>query len=280
MSDGQNESGDRFTIEEPAPYREKSGMSGCLKGCLIVAAIIMVLIVVVGVWVMRNMKGWAADVTSHVVNVVVDESDLPEQEKVEIKDQVSRLTEAFRGGELSFEEVGTVIEQIMKSPLMPSIVVAGIDRKYLQSSGLSDDEKEDGRTEINRFVTGMIEEKIGEDDFQSAMRMIAVEQPNGQWQMRDSVSDDELRELIEFLKQKSDAAEIPAEVEQVDPSDEMKRIIDEALGVAPPFEEEDSQPEFEIPLDDDAAPPDIDDRASTKEDSSPDDVIEQKGQLQ
>ncbi len=243
MPDDQYEASDRFEIEEPEAYREKSGMSGCLKGCLIASAIMLVLVIVVGIWVARNVKGWTADITSQVVNVVIDESDLPDQEKVEIKDQVARLTDAFREGDLSFEQAGKVVEDIMKSPLMPSIVVAGIERKYFEDSGLTEEEKEAGRTALNRFVTGMIEEKIGEQEFEAAMSKIAVKQPDGQWQMRDSVSDEELRGLIDFLKEKADAAEIPAEVQQVDPSDEMKRIIDAALDDSLPAEEDPSQEE-------------------------------------
>lgn len=225
-------SNDRFEVEADQPYREKSGMSGCLKGCLIVGGILLLLVAAVVIWLAMSWKGLVAGGASQIVDAAIDQSDLPEQEKVEVKAQVARVAEAFESGELPLDKAGEVITQIMQSPVMPSIIVAGIEAKYFDSSGLSDDEKEAGRVALNRFVSGMLEEKIGEEDFEEAMSKIADKQPNGQWQMRDSVTDDELRELVQLVKEKADAAEIPEEIEEVDPSDEMKQIIDSVLGDA------------------------------------------------
>ena len=225
-------SSDRFDIEEPQVERQSSALSGCMKGCLIVGVILLILAAVAVFYVMNNWRGWAADLGSQVVDLVIDESDLPEQEKVEIKEQVSRVVEAFRSGELSGEKLGVVMEEIVESPLFPSIAVAGIERRFFDSSGLTDEEKEAGRVEVKRFVRGMIDKKIPEAAFEEVMPKIADKKPNDQWELKNSVSDEELRDLIQLMKDKADAAEIPAEVDEVDPSDEMKRIIDAALGEA------------------------------------------------
>jgi len=221
---------DRFVIEEEQPYREKSKLAGCLKGCLIAGGVLFVVLLLFGFWVSKNWQRWAADLGSEVLNQIIDESDLPDLEKDEVKEQVERLADAVRNGDLTGDQLGQVMQQILESPLITSFVVAGIEKKYIEPSGLEDEEKAAGRVALRRFVRGLISQKISEEDLEEAMSTIATKQPNGEWEMPDSATDDQLRALIQLVKEKTDAAEIPDEVEEVDPSDEMRRIIDLALG--------------------------------------------------
>ena len=221
---------ERFEVEPEQPYREKSKSGGCLKGCLIAAVVFLVAILLLGIWVSNNWQRWAADLASEVLNQMIDDSELPGPEKVEVKEQVARLTDGFRDGNISGDQLGTIMELILDSPLFTSVIVASIEKKYIEPSGLEDAEKEEGRVALRRFVRGMISHKISEDDFEEAMSKIADKQPDDEWQMRESVTDEQLRELIQLVKENSDAAEIPAEVEEVDHSEEIRRIIDTVLG--------------------------------------------------
>ena len=58
-----------------------------------------------------------------------------------------------------------------------------------------------------------------------------AEREGDNWKLRDHVTDDELRALIADAKAEADAVDIEAEPDVVDPSEEFKRIVDEALGV-------------------------------------------------
>ena len=224
---------DRFYIdpEEEAPYKEKSTAAGCLKGCLIVFGVVFVVLLLLTWWVSRNWQRWAADMGADVLNEVVDQSEMPDEEKAEVKVEITRLADAFGEGQISGEQLATAIEQLVESPLFTSIIVSSVEHKYLEPSGLDDEEKTAGRVALRRFVRGMVDKKIAEADFEQAFKMIAEEKGNGEWELRESITDDELRQLIALVEQKSDAAEIPAEVEEVDISDEMRRIVDETLGV-------------------------------------------------
>jgi hypothetical protein len=61
------------------------------------------------------------------------------------------------------------------------------------------------------------------------MEHIADRQGGGGWQMRQQVSDADLRAFFEAAKSAADTAQIPAEPEDFDPSDEIKKLIDEAM---------------------------------------------------
>src|SRR6187200_399241 len=121
-----------FQIEEPR--RKRSFWQTCLIGCLGVFAVMLVLAVVGGIWINRHWRGWFADFGSRAINQGIDSSDMPPQEKVEIKVQVERVAKAFREGEISNEQASAIFEKLVKSPLMPSFVVMAVERKYFDRS--------------------------------------------------------------------------------------------------------------------------------------------------
>lgn len=209
--------------------RGRSKWTSCLIGCLGVLAVLIVLAAIAGIWIGRNWRGLFADVGSQAVNQVIDSSELPPQEKVEVKAQVERVAKGFRNGEISSKQAAAIMEKLTKSPLMPSLVVAAVEKTYFDRSGLSNEEKAQGRQSLTRFARGAIDGKIDQKAIDGVMAHVADRRPNGQWQLRSQVSDAELRAALADAKSQADAAGIPAEPEKFDPSDEVKRIIDEAL---------------------------------------------------
>lgn len=128
-----------------------------------------------------------------MINQVIDSSDLPPQEKVEVKVQVERVAKAFGEGQISNEQASAIFQKLMKSPLMPMIVVMTVERTYFDHSKLSDAEKAEGRKSLQRFARGAVDEKIDEKGIDAVMAHVADRKPDGQWQLRSTVSDDELR---------------------------------------------------------------------------------------
>jgi hypothetical protein len=211
-----------------APLR-RSKWTTCLFGCLAVLALLVILGVIAGVWFSRHWRGWFADFGAQAINQGIETSDLPQQEKAEVKAQVDRVAKGFREGKISPEQMSAVVQKLTQSPLMPSLVVAAVDKRYFDQSGLSNDEKAEGRKALNRFARGMIDGKINQQGLDTVMSHVADRQPDGKWRLRAQVSDQELRAAISAAKAQADAAGIPNELPNVDPSDEVKRIIDESL---------------------------------------------------
>jgi hypothetical protein len=81
-------------------------------------------------------------------------------------------------------------------------------------------------------MRGAIDEKISQADVKKAMAPVSTEKPDGNLELKESVTDDELKAFLATAKAEADAAEIPAQVEAVDPSDEFKRLVDQTLGAA------------------------------------------------
>ena len=222
-------SSDRFEIDPGYPERERSGWQNCLIGCLVVAGIFAILMAGFAWWIANNWRGWVADAGTEVFSSVVDASELPNEEKLEVKEQILRLGEAFRENKVPPERVGMILEGFFESPLFTSSVVTAIERKYFDKSELTDEEKAQGSKDLRRFVRGMVKKSIKQEDLEEALQHIATKLQDGNWEFRQDVSDEQLRALLKTIKEKADVAEIPEEVEEIDPSEELRRIIDAAL---------------------------------------------------
>jgi hypothetical protein len=211
------------------PPRPRSAWKTCLIGCLGVLAVFILLAVIAGFWIGRHWRGWFADIGTDAVNHMIDTSDLPPQEKGEVKEQVARVEKAIRDKQISMQQFGLIIEKLTRSPLMPSLVVVTVGNRYFDRSGLSNDEKAAGRKTLKRFASGIVDHNIDEEGIDAVMKHVADRKPDNSWELRRRVSDAELRAALTEAKARADEAGVPDDPPEIDPSDEVKRIIDEAL---------------------------------------------------
>ncbi|TWU25641.1 hypothetical protein [Bythopirellula polymerisocia] len=222
--------GERFEIEPEESYREPRKGSGCLRGCLIVLAIFVALAVIFGVVASFKWRGWVASVATIAIEQSLDASNLPAQEKIEVQQELNRVIDAFQAKQISGPQLEEIMTALVESPLLNTLVVSVIEAQYLDKSGLDAEEIAAGQMTLRRFVSGVLEDKIKEEDIDGVMSHIATRQPDGTWVFREQVSDEDLRAMLAAAKADADAAEIPEDVEEVDPSEEVRRIVDGVLG--------------------------------------------------
>ena len=218
---------DLFEVE-PAP-RERRGWGGCLGGCLVGFVISMLLMVLAGWWVASNWKNWLVAGGTQALEAAIEASELPAEEKAELNAELKRLRDGFNEGEISDMQMVQVAETLVQSPLMRIIIVSAVEKHYVVNSGLDDEEKAKAKISLQRFASGIMSREIGQSDLDEVLEHIADRDAGGNLVIRESVTDEELRAFLAAVKEKADDAEIPEEIEPVDPSDELKKIIDNAL---------------------------------------------------
>jgi hypothetical protein len=233
---------DRNQQEPPAP---RNWMKGCLLGCLATVVVLLLIGTVATIWISRNWRTWFSAGATQAVNQAIDSSELPAEEKNQIKVEVDRFFVAFREGRVSMEQFGRLVQEFAESPLVATLVASAVETKYLNNSGLSDQEKADAKVTLQRFIRGSIDEKIDKSQIEAAMAHVATKQGD-QWRLRENVTDAELRAFLVDAKKAADEAQIPEQPQEFDPSDEVKRIIDEAMmePAAPAIE---MPPPMEVP---------------------------------
>jgi hypothetical protein len=212
--------------------KKRSPWFGCLIGCLVVLGLGVVLAVLAGVWVSRNWKGMAASGMSMAVNQEVDMSQLPQEEKAQVKVEFDRFFDAMGAPDASMEEMGQLMmkaQEFMEGSLLDAVVVSAAEPQLIDKSGLSDDEKAEARTTLHRLLRGSLDNDIPASDAEAALTNIANERPNNQWQLQSSVSDEKLRAFLTAAKKAADDANVPEQPGPFDPSDAVKKAVDAAL---------------------------------------------------
>lgn len=220
---------------------KRNNWTGCLIGCLIAFGVCVVLCAGVGFWTYSNMSTWIASMARQGVEAALEEANLPPEEEAAILEQFDRVVGAYQEGEVSMEDVGNIMENITKSDITGLITLQAIETKYLNSSGLSGEEKEEAKRTIMRVVRGAIEEKLEEEEIKKLTKHFLTESDSSAEALpedmtdiqpdtwKQSLTDDELRTLLSDAKELADSKEIPDEDYEVRISDILREAIDEVL---------------------------------------------------
>jgi hypothetical protein len=220
------------------PVERKSGWKSCLTGCLIVCVILAVIAILIGVWIRSNWRDIASSFGTTVMAEVINSAQLPQGEKQQIMVEVERVAQAIRENTISGKQFEILVNQLTVSPAISLIVAATMEQDYFSKSGLTAEEKAQGVQTLRRFIRGALDDKINRPGVDAAMVHIANRDQNGLWNLRKTLTDDELKAFLAEAKKQADEAGIPEQATAVDPSDEVKKIVDEALNAPTPPESE------------------------------------------
>ncbi|HZN36769.1 MAG TPA: hypothetical protein VFB80_23225 [Pirellulaceae bacterium] len=218
----------------PQQMPPQSSGSGCwigaLIGCLGAIVLSVVLCGVGAWWVKNNVTNLIATVAREAIVSVIKESELEQQEKTEVIAQIDRVVDAVKSGKLKPEELEKLFNEMQDSPIFVLIQIYGVEKVYLEPSGLSAEEKQAGKRVFERAFRGIHEKKIAHSDFEAAMPESMRHQGDDPEMKRpQQVSDEDVKKLIANLKKLADDAQIPDEAFQIDISDELKKDIDKVL---------------------------------------------------
>ncbi|TWT34500.1 hypothetical protein [Blastopirellula retiformator] len=211
---------------------QKSGGSAVPKvllGCLVAIIVLVVIACGVGYYVLSNLKSMGVDLVAGVATQAIDDSQLPEDQKVGLKEQIDRVATGYKSGEISDEQFGRIFENLQDSPVISAIPVMVIQSSYIQNSGLTDEEKADAKKTLDRAAHGLFEKTITMEELDPAMENVATRDAEGDWEIKQNVTDEELKAFITDTKKVCDEHGIPDEDFQVDIVAELKKAIDDAL---------------------------------------------------
>jgi hypothetical protein len=248
--------------QQPPFYQEppKASGSGCWMGLLLGCGgivLVSVLACAGGVWyVQQNADKWVMGLVREGIVGVIQESEIPDGQKSEVIAQVDRVVNAYKARQINLEDMERLFEELEDSPVFLLIDVWGMEKQYLDSSGLSDEEKQAGRRVFERAMRGVYEKKLDpeqihdllpyqfEEDVDLAMDADNEEAPEGDdaadARMPDEaetgpsfdpkpITDDDVRKMIADVKKLADDRGIPDEPFAIDIGDEVKKVVDKAL---------------------------------------------------
>jgi len=126
--------------------------------------------------------------------------------------------------------------------LLPMIMVGAFGNEYIDSSGLSDDEKAQARYQLNRAERGISEGTIPITDIDNILdplrpdpgekteARVSLDRLTFSFPKPEYVDDDELHQFIANAKAAADEAGVPDEKYTIDYAAEVKKVIETAVG--------------------------------------------------
>jgi len=208
-----------------------------LVGCLAAFGVVAVLAIIAGVILGPRIPGLLRGATGEAFRAVgeaaITESDLPADEKPDMIGHVNRVADGLADGSITFEQFGTLGEDLFNDNIFWVGMVYTIDTGYVQDSTLTDDEKTEGQKQLRRFAQGIHEGMISFEELKNVAAPIGSNDDNGNFILNEKagVTDDQLQQVIANAKRVADEYAVPEEPALIDLSDEFGRVIDESLGI-------------------------------------------------
>ncbi|HRX79084.1 MAG: hypothetical protein H6821_00355 [Planctomycetaceae bacterium] len=216
------------TFVDPLSESPKKKRSGCAT-CLIVLLGLMfvgILLCGLGTWyVVKKAPDWARN----AIVSGIEGSDLTDEDKQIVTEQVDRVVDEYKAGRVSIEQLVEISQELSNSPLLTLMMAMAAEEAYVKPSGLSDEEKEQAERTFERVARGVFEKQIETDELNTAMDFVSTVDSNGNRQFKSPVADEDLRLMLAELKRLSDEAEIPDEPYQVNVGAEFKAAVDRVL---------------------------------------------------
>ena len=214
-----------------APIRATAVKSHGCRNTLAGCGCVSTLLFVAGTfWIINNWRFLAADTGNLVIKAAIREFQIPPDQRQQINRRLDQLVRRYKEGEISEQQLGRVLENVIEGPMIPAGSALLAERQYLDASGLDEEEKESARRSIRRFTHGAIDESIPSKTVDNVLDTISdSNSQDGQRVFRQSLSDDELRVFISAATQAADAAEVPLDIPAVNFADEFDKAVDDAL---------------------------------------------------
>ena len=208
--------------------------SGLATALLIAIIAMFVILVAAGVYAVKNRQIWIAHGITAAMNAVINKSALPSQEKSQITEIIYRINQGYLSGEISAAELGLILESMAKCPALTIGLVTQFEQSYVVTSGLSEAEKFDAHTDLNRLARGLSDGKISWEITETILAGISDLGEDGNHHLKSpaEVSNEDIRSVLLAVKNAADNAGISEHEVEIDISDEFQKSVEQALGRA------------------------------------------------
>jgi len=212
------------------------GLSGCACAAIGCGVVFLFMLVIGGLsiyWIATNARRVAVTAAVPTLQKAVSTLNIPEDQQQQIDKRIQQVGEQFEKGDLSLEDLGNIVKTAAQGPLAPAAATLWFTEQYISKSNLTDDEKAAAVMTTRRFGRGILNDSIPSETQDKIMDMITDTNDQGQKQIKDRLSDAELKDILKEMADAADAAGIEKSIPEINFADEFDRAIDQALGKAP-----------------------------------------------
>ena len=190
------------------------------------------LLAVVGYFGYKKLKEKVPEIIAGMIETSAEgvfvQIKLPEAERKAAMDTIKDFTRDIRDGKVDFQQGKRIAKALGDKALMGAILTRSFETQYVCSAYLGDAEKRSAHVTLTRFVHGVIDDKISKETLDAILNMMSEEQgnkKNGKNRLKNSISVEELRDILLKMKGAADKAGIENREYKID----IRTIIREAI---------------------------------------------------
>jgi len=198
------------------PARSGSGRC-CLFGCLGCLGVVVLGAIIGGILVYFFGRIWIADLMKPVLVEAIKESGLPEDEQEVLIEQAEAVADGFRNGEISFEQLGGIMEEIAEGPLAPMFAVESFKNNNIARSGLPDAERQAANRIAERMQRGLSDRQVDPAEALNPLQSLSEQ---------NVVTDEDIRQVIDQWKGVVETRGIPDEPYDVDFGEAIREAVE------------------------------------------------------
>jgi hypothetical protein len=213
---------------------------GCMQMLGIGCAGALVLAFVVGVVLYYKAGDWlragGAAIANLAATEVMDEFEIPKAERDAAMVPIREFTEKVKNNEVSPEQIGQVMKTFAEGPAFAAIAARGFEAKYLKKSGLTDDEKAEGKKTLTRFAHGISSGAVSPLALDGVKDIVTTPKKGGnkdEFELKETLTDEEVRKALAHMKSHADRAEVEDREFKVDLAKEIRASIEKGMSAAP-----------------------------------------------
>ncbi len=140
-----------------------------LIGCGVALALIVIVIGAIGIFVAMNWRSWASSGLDSALTALVTNLPLDEAQREQTQAVVDDFLARFEDGEVSLAQMGVLMEEISKSPVVPAAIALGVGESYYEKAGLEERAAAEGRRQLARVAHGITEGTIDPQELATAL---------------------------------------------------------------------------------------------------------------
>ena len=199
----------------------------------VIGAVLLIMVLICGglvTYVAYNFRGWAASLAKTSVVAIVDETNLPAEQKSAIKSSVNRVADAYRQGQISHSQLTSILEHVTKGPTLALIVTESKRHDYSSLHANMDKERQKTMLLFDQFERGIVEQRIPQKKIDEIISLAGEAQKNSQHVAEEPKTEADLKPFLDAMLKAVNEAKIPAEPFQPDFGAEIDKAVNAVLG--------------------------------------------------
>ncbi len=178
--------------KEPTVYNKADYIAfGCIGTIisLIISAVLIALFV--------SSSFYRAGLFRTALSPLIVDAPLPEDERLQIQNDLDQVLEAYRDGDVTLEELQILAADLSSSPTLLAGATAGAYHVHIEASTLGQKERENARRTLYEFARQGMNGEIDPKIVERIGRLLQEKSPKGGWLWKSDLSGDEIRLLID-----------------------------------------------------------------------------------